>query len=403
MLCGARRRALVKRIGVVLTAGPGGGSFQYSQTILEAAIALPRDKYSIVAAYRDALWLEELDEFDSRATAIQLNDSSWNRGLNRAWHLTRLPMSAWRRSAARLDTNIRALRRADCDLWVCPNHDRYAFRSGLPTLGTVHDLMHRYEPSFPEVSENGEFERREFHFRETCRWSKGVLVDSEVGKQQLRESYAIPDERVFVLPFIAPRYIRESPAVDDATFDARYNLPPKFFFYPAQFYRHKNHRALVEAVALMKPGHPDVRVVFVGAKERNGYDDVRSLVAARGLDDNVLFMGYVPDDDMPGFYRRARALVMPTFFGPTNIPQLEAFAIGCPVATSRIYGIPEQVGDAALLFDPASVEEIHDCLLRLWRDNSLCADLAERGRERSRSWGPQQFAARFEAIIARLT
>ncbi len=390
----------MKRIGVVLTAGPGGGSYQYSQTILEATLALPRDRYSIVAAYLDPLWLGDLD---GGVTRIALHDSRWNRGLSRAWHLTRLPVSAWRRSAALLDSNIRALRAADCDLWICPNHDRYSFRSGLHTLGTVHDLMHRYEPSFPEVSEDGEFERREFHFGETCRWSKGVLVDSEVGKQQLRESYGIPEERVFVLPFIAPPYIRESSAADDATFDARYDLPPKFFFYPAQFYRHKNHRALIGAAALMKPAHPDLRLVFVGAQDRNGYDDLRSLVATKGLDDNVLFMGYVPDRDMPGFYRRARALVMPTFFGPTNIPQLEAFVLGCPVATSRIYGIPEQVGDAALLFDPRSVEEIHDCLVRLWRDDSLCADLAGKGRERSRAWGPEQFAARFADIIVRLT
>jgi glycosyltransferase involved in cell wall biosynthesis len=390
----------MKRVGVVLTASPGGGSYQYSHTILEAVLALPRDEYRIVAACLDPLWLDELDEGVSR---IRLTDSKWNRGLNRAWHLSHLPISAWRKSAALLDSNIRALRAARCDLWVCPNHDRYSFRSGLPTLGTVHDLMHRYEPSFPEVTENGEFERREFHFRETCRWSKGVLVDSEVGKRQLRESYAIPEERVFVLPYIAPRYIRESSTADDSSLDSRYNLPPKFFFYPAQFYRHKNHLALVEAVALMKPAHPDVRLVLVGTKERNGYDDVRSLVAAKGLAGNVLFMGYVPDSDMPGFYRRARALVMPTFFGPTNIPQLEAFALGCPVATSRIYGIPEQLGDAALLFDPKSVEEIHECLVRLWKDDSLCADLAEKGRKRSRAWGPERFVARFADIIARLT
>ena len=390
----------MKRIGVVLTAGPGGGSFQYSQTILEAALALPRNRYRVVAAYLDPLWLAQLDD---AATAITLNDSRWNRGLNRAGHLTRLPMSAWRRSAALLDSNIRALRSAGCDLWACPNHDRYAFRSGLPTLGTVHDLMHRYEPSFPEVSDDGEFERREFHFRETCRWSRGVLVDSEVGKQQLLESYAIAEDRVFVLPYIAPPYIRALSSADDSTLDSRYDLPAKFFFYPAQFYRHKNHRALIEAISLMKDGHPDVRLVLVGARERNGYDEVRALVAAKGLTDNVLFMGFVPDSDMPGFYRRARALVMPTFFGPTNIPPLEAFALGCPVATSSIYGVPAQLGDAALLFDPKSIEEIHDCLVRLWRDDSLCAVLAERGRARSRAWGPEQFAARFGEIVGRLT
>ena len=389
----------MKRIGVLLTSEPGGGAYQYTQTILDAVLALPRDNYSIVAAYSDRLWIDKLGD---RVDRLELGNSRWNRALNRAWHMTHLPVAEWRRSAAHLDTNIRALIAERADLWVCPNHDRYAFRAPLPTLGTVHDLMHRYEPSFPEVSEDGEFARREFHFGETCRWANGVLVDSSLGKQQLRESYGIEEGRVFVLPFIPPRYIFEYTDASDARFESRYFVPRKFFFYPAQFYRHKNHRGLVEAISLMREQYPDVRLVLVGSKERNGFADVMSLVKEKGLEEHVLFMGYVPDADIPGFYKRARALVMPTFFGPTNIPPLEAFALGCPVATSRIYGIPDQLGDAALLFDPRSVNEIRDCLVRLWTDDALCAEFAERGREHSRRWGPEQFAARFREIVARL-
>lgn len=389
----------MKRVGVLLTSEPGGGAHQYTQTILDAVLALPRDEYSIVAAYSKRLWESKLGAGIDR---VELDDSLWNRGLHRGWHLSRLPISAWRRSAAHLDTNIRALIGEHCDLWVCPNHDSYSFRAPVPTLGTVHDLMHRYEPSFPEVSADGEFALREFHFGETCRWAKGVLVDSSLGKRQLIESYGIEDERVFVLPFIAPRYIFEYTDAADAGFESRYSLPRKFFFYPAQFYLHKNHRALVEAMALMREQHPDVCLVLVGSQERNGFADVMSLVKEKGLERHVLFVGYVPDADMPGFFKRARALVMPSFFGPTNIPPLEAFALGCPVATSRIYGIPNQLGNAALLFNPRSLEEIRDCLVRLWTDDALCADLRERGREHSRNWGQAQFAARFRDIVAQL-
>jgi glycosyltransferase involved in cell wall biosynthesis len=105
---------------------------------------------------------------------------------------------------------------------------------------------------------------------------------------------------------------------------------------------------------------------------------------------------------MPGLYRAARALVMPTFFGPTNIPQLEAFALGCPVATSRIYGIPEQVGDAALLFDPSSVDEIYDAIEKLWTDDALCAGLAQKGREHEAKWGRPQFRSRLAEIVEQL-
>ena len=390
----------MKKIGVLLTARPVGGSFQYTQAILEAALELPRDRYAIVLAYSDPLWL---DLVRGRARTIPLHDSLWSRLLNRIWHEVRLPVSAWRKFAAPLDASMRALVAERCDLWICPNQDRYAFRAEIPALGTVHDLMHRYEPSYSEVTENGEYAAREFHFSETCRWSRGILVDSLVGKGQVEASYGVPPGKVFVLPYVAPRYIYDHDSAADAGLAERYSLPGKYFFYPAQFYTHKNHPALIAALARMRESHPDVRLVLVGLKERNGFARVQQMVQEHRLGDNVLFLGYVPDTDMPRLYRSARALVMPTFFGPTNIPQLEAFAMGCPVATSRIYGIPDQVGDAALLFDPHSVDEIHECLVRLWTDDRLCATLAERGRRRAQEWGPPQFRDRLREVIEALT
>ncbi|MGI9043025.1 MAG: glycosyltransferase family 4 protein [Gemmatimonadaceae bacterium] len=389
----------MKRLGIHLSAGPGGGVLQYSQAILTAAMSLPGD-FELVAAFSDDTWRSHLTD---RVKVVKLGDSTLNRALNRLWHESGLPISLWRKSAAKVDSNVRALVGAKCDLWVCPNHERYVFRAPIPALGTVHDLMHRYERRFPEVSAGGEYEAREFHFRETVKWAKGILVDSELGKRQLMESYGIDASRVFVLPYIAPQWIYDYDGRDDAAVAAKYSLPAKYFFYPAQFYRHKNHSNLISAVARLRSTHPDVRLVLVGATERNAWDEVRRQVDELDLSGNVLFPGYVEDREMAAFYRRARALVMPTYFGPTNIPQLEAFALGCPVATSRIYGIPDQVGDAAMLFDPGSVDEIYTCMTRLWTDDSLCAALAARGREYAARWGPAQFGERFHEIVGKLT
>ncbi len=389
----------MKTIGVLLSASPGGGAFQYTQAMLNAVLAFPPE-FQITAAVGDPLWLDVLPE---RVQIVRINDTAFDRALNKIWHVSRLPQSLWRVTVAKLDSSVRALQRAGCDLWICPNHDRFVFRAPIPALGTVHDLMHRYERHFAEVSEKGEYEAREFHFGETSRWAKGVLVDSEVGKQQLVESYQINPDKVFVLPYIPPAYIYSSDSARDDEVRKRYNLPAKFFFYPAQFYRHKNHAGLIDAVGKLRSTHPEVKLVLVGTKERNGFADVQAQVQQLGLGDNVIFLGYVPDEDIPTLYRSARAMVMPTYFGPTNIPQLEAFALGCPVATSRIYGIPAQVGDAALLFDPSSVDEIVASLLRLWVDDALCADLAERGRQHAANWGPPQFRDRLLEIVEKLT
>ncbi|HVF40002.1 MAG TPA: glycosyltransferase family 1 protein [Gemmatimonadaceae bacterium] len=390
----------MKRIGILLASEPGGGTFQYTQAMLDAVLALPPGEFSVTAAVFNPDWLDHLRD---DVAIVPLAHTQWNRGVNKAWHVSRLPIAVWRRTAARLDSNVRALLKADAALWVCPNQDRYAFRAPIRALGTVHDLMHRYEPRFPEVTLGGEYHAREFHFRETCRWSTGVLVDSEVGKRQLVESYGIAPTKVFPLPYIAPSYIYDKSASTPEDVTRRYGLPDKFLFYPAQFFRHKNHAMLVSTIGRLRRAHPDVRLVLAGAQERNAYADIRRMVDEQGLADNVLFLGYVPQKDMPALYRKARALVMPTFFGPTNIPQLEAFALGCPVATSRIYGIPEQVGDAALLFDPSSAEQIHAALLKLWTDDALCAELTRRGFERAHRWGPSQFNQRFREIVDALT
>lgn len=100
-----------------------------------------------------------------------------------------------------------------------------------------------------------------------------------------------------------------------------------------------------------------------------------------GVANQVHYLGYIPNEDMPAIYSGAIALVMPTFFGPANIPYLEAWAKGCPVLTSNIRGIREQIGDAGILVNPNSVEEIADGIYRLWKDENLRKVLIERGKE----------------------
>jgi glycosyltransferase involved in cell wall biosynthesis len=388
----------MKKIGIILGSEPGAGVFQYTQSILDALLSFPPDEFELVAAYGDPTWLGHLHS--GRMRAFPISDSLWDRAVNRGWHMARLPNALWRKVAYGLNATVRALVREKCDLWICPAHERWVFRAPIEALGTVHDLMHRYEPQFPEVSANGQYSQREFHFRETCKWARGVLVDSETGKQQLTEAYDVAPSKVFVLPYIPPGYIYNGQGAEQGPRNPA--LPEKFLFYPAQFWMHKNHLRLFEALDTLRRKHDDVRLVLVGAPH-NGYEQARKRVTELGLDEHVVFLGYVPDGEMADLYRRARGLIMPSFFGPTNIPQLEAFVAGCPVAVSGVYGVPEQVGDAALLFDPRSSTEIAECMERLWTDDILCQSLIERGRKRAAQWGPEQFRARFRDIVRTLT
>jgi glycosyltransferase involved in cell wall biosynthesis len=167
-------------------------------------------------------------------------------------------------------------------------------------------------------------------------------------------------------------------------------------FYPAQFWPHKNHARLVQALGLLKrERHFKIPVVFCGSHteeiREHTFHEVMSLSSQLGLEKEVHYLGFVPDEDMSGIYAAAVALVMPTFFGPTNIPILEAWAFGCPVLTSDIRGVREQVQEAAILVDPRSVEAIADGIYRLWTDESLRCTLAHLGRKRVASYTPDDF------------
>ncbi len=386
-----------RKIGLYLDCTPPRGEFQINQFVLNAVASLPPENFSVVVAYSSELWAEYLKHYNVKT--IHVPAGFLGRAVCLGWTMLGLPIELWRRICPLFFPLARTFLREKCELWVFPSQNSKSYQIPVPALGSIHDLMHRYERDFPEASSRREFNYRERMFRNVCHWAKGVLVDSEVGRQQVAESYGALLERIHVLPFVAPPYIWETSTPSD--FDVRYPLPAKFIFYPAQFWEHKNHKRLIRAIAYLKKDLPDLTLVLAGSP-KNAYASVTRLVKELGLTNDVHFLGYVPDDYMPELYRRARALIMPTFYGPTNIPPLEAFAVGCPVAISRIYAMPEQAGDAALFFDPKSVDEIAECISRLWFDDELCTRMINRGKIQAEAWGRKQFNERLRTIIERI-
>ena len=157
----------------------------------------------------------------------------------------------------------------------------------------------------------------------------------------------------------------------DKIYTSSLELPDKYIFYPAVFFPHKNHKNLILAAKKLKDRDIMVKLVFTG-QENEYRRKIKKLVDQNDMTDQVIFIGRISDNDMLYAYRNARAMVMPTLEGPTNIPPLEAMLLGCPVAVSRIGAMPEQVGTDGLTFDPKDVDEISTILERLWLDDTLC-------------------------------
>jgi glycosyltransferase involved in cell wall biosynthesis len=384
-------------LGLYLGVSPSaGGMFQYAQSLLEALLSLDQ-RYVITIAYLDEDWRPVLERFGVTGNALKYTRI----GQFMADTIMVLGLSGPIAKVMGRIFNpiVRQLIGMKCSAWIFPAQDSLSYQVPTQSVGTIHDLMHRYESSFPEVSSRFRYFIREHRFKNIANYCDLILVDSNVGLQHVVESYGVAKEKIYPLPYIAPSYIKVDLERDN--FEEFYALPKNFLFYPAQFWPHKNHKRLVDALQIAIKIHPDINLVLSGGL-RHQFENIRGYVDSLGLAGHVHFVGYVPDQDLRGFYIRARALVMPTFFGPTNIPPLEALASGCPVIISGIYGIEEQLKDAALYFNPLNIADIAQKIVMVWGDNALANDLCSKGLARSSKYGQGDFNELVEEALKKL-
>ncbi len=226
-----------------------------------------------------------------------------------------------------------------------------------------------------------------------------VITGTEAGKAEIEYFYQVPKERIKILPHPTPAFALNASADDGKQVLIKYSIPENYLFYPAQFWPHKNHAGLLQAVRLLRDKYQLVfPVVFVGSDKGN-QSYIRQRVAELGLSAQVHFLGFVPQEDLISLYRKAFALTYLTFFGPENLPPLEAFALGCPVVASQVPGAQEQFGNAALLVDPKDPEQIALAIKSLYEDHTLRHTLIQRGLERALKWTGEDYVKGVFSIL----
>jgi len=256
----------------------------------------------------------------------------------------------------------------------------------IPYLTVVWDLMHRTDPWYPEVSERGIWDFRE----ETTTWflrrAAAIITGTAVGREQIMHFYQVPPERITILPHPTPDYAFRTSDQSDTSVLQKYGLPEGYLFYPAQFWPHKNHANLLLALQQLRDEHSiQVPVVFVGSDKGNARY-IRDLTVHLRLQDQVHFLGFVPQADIVALYSNALALAYVSFGGPENLPPLEAFATNCPVIAALIPGAKEQLGDAVRFINPADPADIASAVRDISSRPDLRSTLIQNGRERAARW-----------------
>jgi glycosyltransferase involved in cell wall biosynthesis len=376
-------------IGLYLAAKPeAGGIYQYALSLIEGLHAL-NERIEISCFVEDENWRSQIPK---EISVIYSKPNKYKKALGRM--IRKVSFKSRNKYAALFDQSVRLINKSDCDLIIYPSQDSLTYQTHIPALTAVHDLMHRYEPHFSEYQGNV-FKERERHYSLICKKSAGILVDSLLGKKHVEESYGMESNSIHLLPFVPPLYLKNSQEVD---IKSKYNLPDNFVFYPAQFWEHKNHSALVKTIKTLKEKQVDVHMVFIGS-QKNNYEKVVNEIAEANLQNDISILGYIPQNEMYSFYKQAKAMVFASLAGPTNIPPIEAMLLGCPALVSDAYAMPEQVGNGALLIDASNPDDIADKLSWLLEEEGRRAELIDSGYRQIRKWDQDAFNQRLSEII----
>jgi glycosyltransferase involved in cell wall biosynthesis len=270
----------------------------------------------------------------------------------------------------------------------------------LPMIYNPHDLQHLHYPQFftpPAIA------WRETIYPAGCHFAHTVVVGSQWIKQDIVRHYRIDPDKIQVIPWAPPTQAYPEPSPEAlAAVKARYQLHQPFALYPAMTWEHKNHLRLLEALAYLRDREGlIVHLVCTGNRYPGFWPRIEQHLNTLHLHDQVQFLGLIPPEDLRAIYRLAQFVVVPTLFEAASGPLFEAWHEGVPVACSTVTSLPEQAGDAALLFDPFSVEAIAGAIRQMATDERLRNDLVERGRRRLQDFSWERTAKAYRAVYRR--
>jgi glycosyltransferase involved in cell wall biosynthesis len=267
-----------------------------------------------------------------------------------------------------------------CDLVYFPTpSDLSADLKTLNYINTLWDLCHRETPEFPEVRDFNTFSNREASYRNKFAPALVTLTDSVKLADMAARLYGVDRQRFIAMPFTPATFVSDDNKIDISTFFEQYELKKGYFFYPAQFWSHKNHIRILQALKILRDKYSWSPIVVFSGKDYGNLMHIRKFISSNQMESQVKILGFVPSEFMRALYENATALVMPTYFGPTNIPPLEAWALGVPLIYSK--HLHEQARSAALLVDPDCADDLAKSMLQAVKEG-VRNQLLRAGQER---------------------
>ncbi|KLD63202.1 glycosyltransferase family 4 protein [Dyella japonica] len=253
--------------------------------------------------------------------------------------------------------------------------------SSAPSVVTVHDLTHLHFYSSLHVRYYNSV------FRPMYRRCSAIICVSEYTRREFIDwSGMDPDQVHVVHNGVSSRFNAQVEP---------YRPGYPYILYPGNMRSYKNVEMLLRAFSQSSLRTLGLKVVLTGT----GTPELNATIATLGIAKDVVFMGFVPDEHLPGLYRGASFTAFISLYEGFGLPIVESMAVGTPVLTSNVSSMPEIAGDAALVVPPRDLGEVVAAMDRLVSDSGLRADLTVKGLERAAAFSWDKAAAHTWKIV----
>jgi len=281
----------------------------------------------------------------------------------------------------------------------------------VPTVVTVHDLIPLILPAY-----RGSLLVRLYTrlVAASARKAEAIITVSQASKRDIVRYLHIPPERIHVTYEAAGEEFQ--PVEDEAcpepsrraqlaAIRQKYALPERYLLYLGGFDQRKNLSALLRAFALLVNKQRQARLVIAGKlpeRDSSLFPDPRRLVEELGLEERVIFTGWVAEEDKPSLLTGATAFVFPSLYEGFGLPTLEAMACGTPVIASNSSSLPEVVGEGGILVEPTDVEALAEAMEVLLVDDALRDELRQRALAQAAKFSWEQTALETLAVYQKV-
>lgn len=287
------------------------------------------------------------------------------------------------------------------DVFFTPSH--YAPRfSPIPVAIAIMDVSFL---RFPETFAKKDLLQLTNWTKYSVRKASRIFTISQASKNDILERYGVSDENVVVTyPGLRDIVSLRPDVYEKQMTHTKLGIKGDYFLFVGTLQPRKNIVRLIEAYSQLRKKKKipeDVQLVIVGKKGWL-FEDIITAPEKYGVTDEVKFLEFVSDEDLPLLYKNAIAFVLPSLYEGFGLPVLEAMNYGCPVITSNVSSLPEAGGDAAIYVNPESVEDIASKMEKVAGDRQLRREMIEKGKTQVKKFSWDTSAEKTLEVLKRI-